>query len=232
MDKLKLAEQALVNEDIPEFESGDTVNVHYRVREGEKERIQQFEGLVISRRGSGSNQTFIVRKISAGNIGVERIFPLNSPFIAKIDVKKRGDVRRAKLFYLRDRQGKSARIKEKDRAATQRIEDREQERVEAREAAAAETAAAEEAAAKEAEAAEAGAEEQEAEEAQASAAEESETAQQENKQAEEAPEEPEASEESAQTGAEQQEAEEAPEAQAESGSGEEEDTGEEEEEQK
>lgn len=207
MDKLKLAEQALVNEDIPEFESGDTVNVHYRVREGEKERIQQFEGLVISRRGSGSNQTFIVRKISAGNIGVERIFPLNSPFIAKIDVKKRGDVRRAKLFYLRDRQGKSARIKEKDRAATQRIEDREQERVEAREAAAAETAAAEEAAAKEAEAAEAGAEEQE--EAQASAAEETEATQQENKQAEAAAE-----------------------AQAESGSGEEEDTGEEEEEQK
>lgn len=172
MDKLKLAEQSLVNEEIPEFESGDTVNVHYLVREGEKERIQQFEGLVISRRGSGSNQTFIVRKISAGNIGVERIFPLNSPFIAKIDVKKRGDVRRAKLFYLRERQGKSARIKEKDRDATQRIEEREQERIAARE-----SAAAEDAAAKEAEAAE----EQEAETA---AAEEAEAVQQESQQTE------------------------------------------------
>lgn len=115
MDKLKLVEQTLMNEEIPEFQSGDTVNVHYRVREGDKERIQQFEGVVISRRGSGSNETFIVRKISAGNIGVERIFPLHSPFIAKIEVKKEGDVRRSKLYYLRKRRGKAARIKEKDR---------------------------------------------------------------------------------------------------------------------
>jgi large subunit ribosomal protein L19 len=115
MDKLKLAEQSLVHDDIPEFKSGDTVNVHYRVREGDKERIQQFQGVVISRKGTGPNQTFIVRKISAGNIGVERIFPLYSPFIAKIEVKKEGDVRRSKLFYLRDRRGKAARIKEKDR---------------------------------------------------------------------------------------------------------------------
>jgi len=115
MDKLKLAEQSLIKEDIPNFRSGDTVNVHYRVREGEKERIQQFEGVVISRSGSGSNQTFICRKISAGNIGVERIFPLFSPFIAKIEVKKEGSVRRAKLYYLRERRGKAARIKEKDR---------------------------------------------------------------------------------------------------------------------
>jgi len=115
MDKLKLAEQSLINEDIPEFKAGDTVNVHYRVREGEKERIQQFEGVVISRKGSGANQTFIVRKISAGNIGVERIFPLYSPFIAKIEVKKEGSIRRSKLYYLRERQGKSARIKEKER---------------------------------------------------------------------------------------------------------------------
>lgn len=115
MDKLKLVEQTLINEDIPEFQSGDTVNVHYRVREGDKERIQQFQGVVISRRGSGSNETFIVRKISAGNIGVERIFPVHSPFIAKIEVKKEGDVRRSKLFYLRERQGKAARIKEKGR---------------------------------------------------------------------------------------------------------------------
>ncbi|HKK45600.1 MAG TPA: 50S ribosomal protein L19 [Balneolaceae bacterium] len=114
MDKLKLAEQTLVKDDYPEFRTGDTVNVHYRVREGDKERIQQFEGLVISRRGSGANQTFIVRKISAGNIGVERIFPLYSPFIAKIELKKQGDIKRAKLYYLRERQGKAARIKEKD----------------------------------------------------------------------------------------------------------------------
>lgn len=118
MDKLKLAEQSLVHDDIPEFKSGDTVNVHYRVREGEKERIQQFQGVVISRKGTGPNQTFIVRKISAGNIGVERIFPLYSPFIAEIEVKKEGDVRRSKLYYLRDRRGKAARIKEKDRRMT------------------------------------------------------------------------------------------------------------------
>ena len=114
MDKLKLVEQTLVNEDIPEFQAGDTVNVHYRVREGDKERIQQFEGVVISRRGSGSNETFNVRKISVGNVGVERIFPIHSPFIAKIEVTRRGDVRRSKLFYLRERRGKAARIKEKD----------------------------------------------------------------------------------------------------------------------
>lgn len=115
MDKLKLAEQSLVHDNIPDFKSGDTVNVHYRVREGDKERIQQFQGVVISRKGTGPNQTFIVRKISAGNIGVERIFPLYSPFIAQIEVKKEGDVRRSKLYYLRDRRGKAARIKEKDR---------------------------------------------------------------------------------------------------------------------
>jgi len=114
MDKLKLVEQTLVKDDIPDFKAGDTVNVHYRVREGDKERIQQFEGVVISLRGSGSNKTFIVRKISAGNIGVERIFPLHSPFIAKIEVKKKGDVRRSKLYYLRERQGKAARIREKE----------------------------------------------------------------------------------------------------------------------
>lgn len=114
MDKLKLAEQSLVKEDVPEFRTGDRVNVHYRVREGEKERIQQFEGDVISRQGSGANKTFMVRKISVGNIGVERIFPLNSPFIAKIEVKREGEVSSSKLYYLRDRSGKAARIKEKD----------------------------------------------------------------------------------------------------------------------
>lgn len=122
MDKLKLAEQSLIHDDIPEFQAGDTVNVHYRVREGDKERIQQFEGVVISRRGSGANKTFIVRKISAGNIGVERIFPLYSPFIANIEVTKQGDVRRSKLYYLRDRRGKAARIKEKERNANAKNE--------------------------------------------------------------------------------------------------------------
>lgn len=115
MDKLKLVEQTLITDDIPAFKSGDTVNVHYRVREGEKERIQQFEGVVISRKGTGSNQTVIVRKISAGNIGVERIFPIHSPFIAKIELVKEGDVRRSKLYYLRERRGKAARIREKER---------------------------------------------------------------------------------------------------------------------
>lgn len=111
MDKMKLIEQTVVRDDLPEFKSGDTINVHYRVREGEKERIQQYQGVVISEKGSGANNTFIVRKMS-GSVGVERIFPLHSPFIAKIEVKKRGKVRRSKLFYLRDRRGKSARIKE------------------------------------------------------------------------------------------------------------------------
>lgn len=114
MDKLKLAEQTIITDEYPEFKTGDTVNVHYKVREGDKERIQKFEGLVISRRGSGANQTFMVRKVSAGNIGVERIFPLFSPFIAKIELKKQGDIKRSKLYYLRERQGKSARVKEKE----------------------------------------------------------------------------------------------------------------------
>jgi large subunit ribosomal protein L19 len=113
MDKLKLVEQSLINEDIPSFTAGDTVNVHYRVREGEKERIQQYEGVVLAERGNGPNRTFTVRKMS-GSVGVERIFPFNSPFIAKIEVKKRGKVRRSKLFYLRELRGKAARIKDKE----------------------------------------------------------------------------------------------------------------------
>ena len=114
MEKLKLVEQTQVRDDMPDFKPGDTVNVHYRVREGDKERIQQYQGVVIARRGSGANQSFIVRKISS-NIGVERIFPLYSPFISKIEIKRRGKVRRAKLFYLRALRGKAARIKEKTR---------------------------------------------------------------------------------------------------------------------
>ncbi|MEX0995362.1 MAG: 50S ribosomal protein L19 [Balneolaceae bacterium] len=113
MDKLRLIEQTIVRDDIPDFTAGDTVNVHYRVREGEKERIQQYVGTVINERGSGANKTFTVRKIS-GNIGVERIFPLYSPFIAKIEVQKRGKIRRSKLFYLRNLRGKAARIQDKN----------------------------------------------------------------------------------------------------------------------
>lgn len=113
MDKLKLVEQSLVGESLPEFIAGDKVNIHYRVKEGEKERIQQYQGVVIAMRGSGPNRTFTVRKMS-GNIGVERIFPFNSPFIAQVEVKRRGKVRRAKLFYLRELRGKAARIKERD----------------------------------------------------------------------------------------------------------------------
>lgn len=113
MDKLRLIEQTVVNDEIPQFTAGDTVNIHYRVREGEKERIQQYKGVVINERGSGANKTFTVRKMS-GSVGVERIFPLYSPFIAKIDVEKKGKVRRSKLFYLRSLRGKAARIQEKE----------------------------------------------------------------------------------------------------------------------
>lgn len=119
MDKLKLVEQTQVRDDLPEFVSGDTVNVHYRVREGDKERIQKFEGVVIKKRGSGPNKTITVRKISSGNIGVERIFPLSSPYVADIKVVRQGSVRRSKLYYLRKRQGKSARVKEKRQTKTE-----------------------------------------------------------------------------------------------------------------
>ena len=96
----------------PKFNSGDTITVHYKIVEGNKERIQQFRGVVLQRKGSGLAGTFTVRKMS-GNVGVERIFPVQSPFIEKIDVNKLGRVRRAKIFYLRKLTGKKARIKEK-----------------------------------------------------------------------------------------------------------------------
>ena len=102
----------------PEFKAGDTITVSYKITEGNKERIQQFQGVVIQRKGSGSTATFTVRKIS-NNVGVERIFPVSSPFIDQIDVTKRGDVRRARIFYLRERRGKSARITEKRQALTE-----------------------------------------------------------------------------------------------------------------
>jgi large subunit ribosomal protein L19 len=104
-------EFAVTNE-FPKFIAGDTVTVHYKIKEGNKERIQQFRGVVIQRSGSGHTETFTVRKMS-GNIGVERIFPLASPSIEKIELNKHGKVRRAKIFYLRDLTGKKARIREK-----------------------------------------------------------------------------------------------------------------------
>jgi large subunit ribosomal protein L19 len=100
--------------DIPDFHSGDTVRVHVRVIEGDKERTQIFEGIVIQRRGGGVQETFTVRKITQG-IAIERIFPVNSPRLAKIERLREGRVRRARLFYLRGRKGKSARIREKRR---------------------------------------------------------------------------------------------------------------------
>lgn len=96
----------------PAFQAGDTVTVHYKIKEGDKERVQQFQGVVLQRKGRGATATFTVRKISSG-LGVERIFPTTSPFIDKIEVNKRGKVRRARIFYLRERTGKSARIKER-----------------------------------------------------------------------------------------------------------------------
>lgn len=109
--------QDIINEvnpkaELPVFNSGDTVAVHYRIKEGEKERVQIFQGVVLQRRGSGSTETFTVRKMASG-VGVERIFPLNSPAIDKIERLKRGKVRRSRIFYLRDRKGKAARIKER-----------------------------------------------------------------------------------------------------------------------
>ncbi|HUX07489.1 MAG TPA: 50S ribosomal protein L19 [Acidobacteriota bacterium] len=111
MEKLKIVDAAAIRDDIPPFRAGDTVRVHVRVSEAQKERIQVYEGVVIGRSGGAATETFTVRKISFG-VGVERIFPLHSPIIAKIEVVRRGRVRRAKLYYLRTRKGKSARIRE------------------------------------------------------------------------------------------------------------------------
>ncbi len=110
MNKISLVEAAHLKTDLPPFKPGDTVNVHFRVIEGDKERIQDFEGIVISRRGAGLKETFTVRKISNG-VGVERIFPVHSPRIAKIEMVRGGKVRRAKLFYLRDLASKAVRQK-------------------------------------------------------------------------------------------------------------------------
>jgi large subunit ribosomal protein L19 len=111
-DILREAEKFSLRSDRPSFSPGDSVRVHVKVKEGEKERIQIFAGVVIARRGGGSRETFTVRKISGG-VGVERVFPLHSPIIERVDVDRRGDVRRAKLYYLRELKGKAARIEEK-----------------------------------------------------------------------------------------------------------------------
>ena len=111
-DLIRLAEASGLRTDLPEFQPGDTVEVHVRVREGNKERIQVFKGDVIQRRGAGTRSTVTVRKLSNG-VGVERIFPLNSPSIAKFEVTRLGHVRRAKLYYLRGLTGRAARIRER-----------------------------------------------------------------------------------------------------------------------
>jgi large subunit ribosomal protein L19 len=111
MNDLQAVESAYVRDDLPDFRAGDTVKVHVRVVEAGRERIQVFEGVVIARNGTSSRASFTVRKLSFG-VGVERVFPLNAPILQKIEVTRKGDVRRSKLYYLRDRVGKSARIKE------------------------------------------------------------------------------------------------------------------------
>ena len=114
MDLIKIAEQAFAGEkkEYPQFKAGDTLTVTYKIKEGDKERLQKFRGVVIQRRGAGSTETFTIRKVSNG-VGVERIFPIASPFIESIVLEKVGKVRRARIFYLRNLTGKKARIKER-----------------------------------------------------------------------------------------------------------------------
>lgn len=112
MDIIRAIEQQQIKQDIPEFNVGDNVKVHYRITEGNRERIQVFQGDVIRRQGASNRETFTVRKMSF-SVGVERTFPVHSPKIEKIEVARQGDVRRAKLYYLRDKVGKAAKIKEK-----------------------------------------------------------------------------------------------------------------------
>ena len=112
MNATDLVDRAALRDDIPDFGPGDTLKVHVRVVEGNRERLQVFQGVVIRRKGSGIRETFTVRKVSFG-VGVERTFPVHSPIIARVELVSRGEVRRAKLYYLRDRVGKSAKIREK-----------------------------------------------------------------------------------------------------------------------
>jgi large subunit ribosomal protein L19 len=112
MNPTDLIDERSLRDDVPDFAPGDTLKVHVRVVEGSRERVQLFQGVVIRRQGDGIRETFTVRKVSFG-VGVERTFPVHSPIVAKIEVVTRGDVRRAKLYYLRNRVGKAAKIKEK-----------------------------------------------------------------------------------------------------------------------
>ena len=112
MDIIRAIEQQQIKQDLPDFQAGDTVKVHYRITEGNRERIQVFQGDVIRRQGASNRETFTVRKVSV-SVGVERTFPVHSPKIDHIEVVRRGAVRRAKLYYLRDKVGKAAKIKEK-----------------------------------------------------------------------------------------------------------------------
>ena len=112
MDALKLISDASLKAEVPEINVGSTVRVHVKIREGERERIQVFEGTVIAKKHGGINETFTVRRVAYG-CGVERVFPINSPFVEKVEIVRSGRVRRAKLFYLRDRVGKAAKVKEK-----------------------------------------------------------------------------------------------------------------------
>ena len=116
MNRLDTIEQTQLRDNIPGFQSGDTVKVHVRIKEGNKERLQIFEGIVIAKKHGGARETITVRKVSFG-VGVERIFPLHATVVDHIDVVRRGKVRRAKLYYLRDLRGKAARIKERDTRA-------------------------------------------------------------------------------------------------------------------
>lgn len=111
MDALKLIAQDSLKESLPQFSIGDTVRVHVKIKEGERERIQMFEGTVIAKQNGGIAETFTVRRLSHG-VGVERVFPIHSPHVVNVDVVRRGRVRRAKLFYLRDRVGKATKVKE------------------------------------------------------------------------------------------------------------------------
>jgi large subunit ribosomal protein L19 len=112
MHTLDAVEAASLRSDVPDFRPGDTVKVHVRVIEGTRSRVQVFQGVVIARRGAGARETYTVRKVSFG-VGVERTFPVHSPVVEKLEVVTRGDVRRAKLYYLRERRGKAAKIREK-----------------------------------------------------------------------------------------------------------------------
>ena len=112
MDKIKNLTAGMIREDAPKIVIGDTVKVHVKIREGERERIQVFEGTIIARNNSGIAETFTVRRVSYG-VGIERVFPVHSPNVAKVETVRRGRVRRAKLYYLRDRVGKAAKVKER-----------------------------------------------------------------------------------------------------------------------